>query len=326
MGAEEVIIDFGNQYTGYLHMAAQGMPGHIPDSPTLINFTFGEMPIEIAEKADPTTRSLSLGWLQNDYKSIAFMPYEGSLERRYSFRYLKLKREDSVYFDIQITDLFIDAVSAVDIDDAIPFCSGDALLDKIDRICVKTLKECEQDVFEDGPKRDRRLWIGDLRLQAPVDYNTFGNIDLIKRCIYLFALKLNNEGLVAPCVFPDSAPYIDQWIYLDYSLCLVLCISDYLENTGDRELPAELYDIALNQIKYAEKAFDRKSSAINAPFFIDHCEYDRSIAALGYFAYIINHAKTMAEKLNKEPNGLTGFTERSAKHYLAILMKARAYL
>lgn len=296
LGKEEVIIDFGDHYTGYLHIAAQGMPGRIPDSPTLINFTFGEMPIEISEKFVPTKQSLSVGWLQNDYKSIAFMPYEGSLERRYSFRYLKLKREDSVYFDVQITDLFIDAVSAVDMDDVIPFSSGDELLDKIDFMCVKTLKECEQDVFEDGPKRDRRLWIGDLRLQALVDYNTFKNIDLIKRCIYLFAHNLNNEGLVAPCVFPDSPPYIDQWIYLDYSLCLVLCLSDYLENTGDEELPAELYEIALNQIKYAEKAFDRKSAKINAPFFIDHGEYNRSIAALGYFAYTIKHAKKLSQQ------------------------------
>ena len=67
--------------------------------------------------------TLSPGWLQNDSKSIVFMPYEGSLERRYSFRYLKLKREYSAYFDVQITDLYIDAVSAVDMDDVIPFSS-----------------------------------------------------------------------------------------------------------------------------------------------------------------------------------------------------------
>ncbi len=142
LGNEEVIIDFGDHYTGYLHIAAQGTAEHIPDSPTLINFTFGEMPIEIAEKVDTTKPTLSPGWLQNDSKSIVFMPYEGSLERRYSFRYLKLKREYSVYFDIQITDLYIDAVSAVDMDDVIPFSSGDELLDKIDFMCVKTLKEC----------------------------------------------------------------------------------------------------------------------------------------------------------------------------------------
>jgi hypothetical protein len=30
-----------------------------------------------------------------------------------------------------------------------------------------------QEVFEDGPKRDRRLWLGDLRLQALVNDVTF---------------------------------------------------------------------------------------------------------------------------------------------------------
>lgn len=304
LGKDEVIIDFGDHYTGYLHLSAQGTPDHIPDSPTLINFTFGEMPIEIAENVCSIKQSLSPAWLQNDSKSIAFMPYEGSLERRYSFRYLKLKREYSAYFDIQITDLYIDAVSAVDMDEAIPFSSGDEVLDKINYMCVKTLKECEQEVFEDGPKRDRRLWIGDLRLQALVDYNTFKNIDLIKRCIYLFAHNLNNEGLVAPCVFPDTPPFIDQWIYLDYSMCLVLCLSDYLENTGDRELPDELYEIAMNQLKYAEKAFDRKNAKIDAPFFIDHGNYNRCIAALGYFAYTINHAKKLAKELNKDAEWL----------------------
>ena len=53
-------------------------------------------------------------------------------------------------------------------------------LKKIDLIAVNTLKNCMQRVFEDGPKRDRRLWIGDLRLLALTDYATFNNTALIK--------------------------------------------------------------------------------------------------------------------------------------------------
>ena len=44
------------------------------------------------------------------------------------------------------------------------------------KIAVNTLKNCMQRVFEDGPKRDRRLWIGDLRLEALANYYTFENI------------------------------------------------------------------------------------------------------------------------------------------------------
>jgi hypothetical protein len=46
-------------------------------------------------------------------------------------------------------------------------------------------ENCMQEVFEDGPKRDRRLWLGDLRLQALVNDVTFGHHDLVRRCLYL---------------------------------------------------------------------------------------------------------------------------------------------
>ena len=296
---EEIIIDFGGHFTGYLNIELAGRPEHIPDSPTNIAFSFAEMPIELAETAEGSENSLSVGWLQNDFKTIAFMPYKGSLERRYSFRYLKLKRTDSVRFAVDITALYIDAVSAVDIDDALPLNTADSTLAAIDKICVNTLKECEQDVFEDGPKRDRRLWIGDLRLQALVDYVTFRNTDLIKRCIYLFAEHLNEKGLVPPCVFPDTPPYADQWFYLDYSLCFVLCLADYLENTGDKTLPEELYGIALHQIEYTDSVFDRTAGIINEGFFIDHGNYDRGTASLGYFAYVLRSMIGLSEKLGK---------------------------
>ncbi|GAB7169398.1 hypothetical protein TUA1478L_13940 [Lactiplantibacillus plantarum] len=53
-----------------------------------------------------------------------------------------------------------------------------------------------QDVFEDGPKRDRRLWIGDLRLQALANYATFKDTDLVKRCLYLFGAMPTTAGRI----------------------------------------------------------------------------------------------------------------------------------
>ena len=44
-----------------------------------------------------------------------------------------------------------------------------------------------QTVFEDEPKRDRRLWLGDLRLEALANYETYRNFDIVKRSLYLLA-------------------------------------------------------------------------------------------------------------------------------------------
>ena len=54
-------------------------------------------------------------------------------------------------------------------------------MERICRVSLRTLKNCMQDVFEDGPKRDRRLWLGDLRLQALADYASFKNYAPVPR-------------------------------------------------------------------------------------------------------------------------------------------------
>ena len=55
-----------------------------------------------------------------------------------------------------------------------------------------------QTVYEDGPKRDRRLWIGDLYLEALANAHTFKNHELTKHCLYLLAAFANDEGLLHP--------------------------------------------------------------------------------------------------------------------------------
>ena len=61
------------------------------------------------------------------------------------------------------------------------------LLRRIDEVSIATLRDCMQTSFEDGPRRDQRLWVGDLRLQALTNYVTYKANDLVKRCLYLFA-------------------------------------------------------------------------------------------------------------------------------------------
>lgn len=320
---EELIFDFGDHYTGYLNISldtAYDIFAHIPDSPVNISFTFAEMPLELTESAEDDSRAISVSWLQNGYKTVPFMPYSGNLERRYAFRYLKIKRVDPVRFPVKITDIFIDAVSAVKDEDVTEYSFSDPLIKRIDGMCVKTLRECEQDVFEDGPKRDRRLWIGDLRLQALTDYFTFRNIPLIKRCIYLFAEHLTAQGIVAPCVFPDTPPYVDGWFFADYSLCLILCLNDYLENTGDTSLPDELFGLCDRQIDFIDSVFDRKECKINSEFFIDHPKFSRRVASLGYFAYTLNKMISLAESLSKNTDKYTHLyeeTKNAILHYKA---------
>ena len=83
-------------------------------------------------------------------------------------------------------------------------------MERICRVSLRTLKNCMQDVFEDGPKRDRRLWLGDLRLQALADYASFKNYELVKRCLYLFAGMTRQDGKISACLFVEPEHQADK--------------------------------------------------------------------------------------------------------------------
>jgi hypothetical protein len=155
---DSIILDFGRHCVGYLHFVLKHIE-HITDSPVMLRFSFGEFPYEIMAEQESYKGVLGSGWIQREEKNIVLTPYDGCLERRYAFRYLKIERLDkSDYpFDINITDIYADCVSAVTADMARTFDIPDPVLERIYDMSVTTLAECSQDVYEDGPKRDRRL-------------------------------------------------------------------------------------------------------------------------------------------------------------------------
>ena len=312
---EEILFDFGDHFTGYLNISLDndGLI-KITDSPVRLHFTFGEFPLETETKPEEYKGGLGSGWLQNEERSFVFTPCRARLDRRYAFRYLKIKRTDSASFTVKINALSVTAVSAADIKNAPPSPSEDALLKEIYSISVKTLKECQQEVFEDGPKRDRRLWIGDLKLQAMTDYGIFGNLNLIKRCIYLFASATGEHKMVAPCIFPDSPPFVDEWVFCDYSLFFISCLYDWYKNTGDISLVEELYSVAFAQFEAVKKKFIKKEKRIDLNCFIDWCPgLDKSTALLGVYIYTLKQLQTLSEILGKSEEAVKKEIEEAAE-------------
>jgi hypothetical protein len=115
-----------------------------------------------------------------------------------------------------------------------------------------------QDVFEDGPKRDRRLWLGDLRLEALSNYYTFRNDDLVKRCLYLFAGSAGDDGRLSACVFTEPFVTADDTYMFDYALLFIPILLDYLEHTGDTQTAKDLLFIALRQLENSQSYFNNE--------------------------------------------------------------------
>jgi hypothetical protein len=104
-----------------------------------------------------------------------------------------------------------------------------------------------QTVFEDGPKRDRRLWMGDLRIEALCDAATFRNFDLVKRCLYLFAALPFEDGMVSACVYEHPAPICGRNLLLDYAALFAPTLLDYARHCDDWATAADLWPVVVRQ-------------------------------------------------------------------------------
>jgi alpha-L-rhamnosidase len=301
---DSVILDFGDHQVGYVTFSVKST-GSPQDAPLRLKLIFGEMPCEIGENFDDYEGWLSRSWLQDEIINMDVLPATIKLPRRYTFRYLKILIIDtSKKYKVAFTDLYCTAVTSAAISrvSKLPDHLPDDIL-AMDRIAVKTLQNCMQTVFEDGPKRDRRLWIGDLRLQALANYQTFENYALVKRCLYLFAGMTLEGGEVGACIFEKPEPHVDDTLLYDYALFFVATLHDYYEASQDVSLLQELWPVAWQQIVIALERLDDNGIVKDDPIwwcFIDwHPDLNKQAAAHAILIYCLKRGLTIANVLEK---------------------------
>ncbi|GAF66954.1 alfa-L-rhamnosidase [Bacillus sp. TS-2] len=245
------ILDFGDHEVGYFSFKVLPI-GSPPDAPLHLRLTFGEMPIEIFEDFSNYDGWISSSWLQQETLYVDILPQEIRLPRRYSFRYVKFEILDtSPKYRVAFNNIKCEYVSSAN-QSKIEFIDfQDSELMDLDRISIKTLRDCMQDVFEDGPKRDRRLWLGDLRLQALANYDTFKNYELVKRCLYLFAAVPDEKGRIAANLFLKPTLIADDTYLFDYSLFFTTTLYDYYQETKDQKTLCDLWPLAYRQLEIA---------------------------------------------------------------------------
>ncbi|WP_239618117.1 alpha-L-rhamnosidase-related protein [Cohnella mopanensis] len=299
---DSIILDFGDHHVGRLTLSLESVDARA-DSPVRLKFIFGEMPCEIAEDFDEYNGWLDRSWLQDEIVNFDVLPGTYTLPRRYTFRYLKIEvLSPARKFKVAFPDIYVTTETSADVTQVPPLPDDmPEDLREMDRIAVKTLQDCMQTVFEDGPKRDRRLWIGDLRLQALANYYTFNNHDLVKRCLYLFAGLRLDGGQVGACVYEKPEPARDDIYLYDYSLFFVSTLYDYDLASEDRETVNELWPIVMEQIELSLLRLDEqgivKDDASWYCFTDWHEKLNKQASAQAILIYCLKRGLALAERL-----------------------------
>jgi len=305
---KEVIIDFGEHMTGHFSFSVRST-GLAADGPLRFKLTFGEVPSEVAVPFDPYPGILSRAWLQDEIVSVMYVPETISLSRRLSFRYVKIELlASSPYYDFNIYDIKCFArTSARSIPEELPN-TVDPVIKKIDEVSLTTLKECMQTVYEDGPKRDQRLWIGDLYLEALGNNYSYKQHDLTKRCLYLLAGLSDENGYLLATVIENPVPRAqDKQFLYEYALLYNVTLKDYLEATNDRETVEDLWIIAKKQLDIV-RTYVRPDGLIDFEklnknwwvFFDWKEDLYKEVATQGVAVFALNESYKLAKLLGKE--------------------------
>jgi alpha-L-rhamnosidase len=158
--------------------------GFAADAPAWLQLTFGEVPGDAADPYLPYNGSLTSSWLPWETIHVDYLPEQVNMPRRlfpfpfipfyfcfffishiilfrYAFRYVKVDiLATSGTFSAQFANVTATGITSASSVPPPPPSSLSPLLKSIDAIGVSTLRDCMQTSFEDGPKRDRRLWLG----------------------------------------------------------------------------------------------------------------------------------------------------------------------
>lgn len=249
---DKIILDFGLHMVGHVKFTVTAHGLNV-DAPCRLRLTFGETPLDVCEGMENVKTWISTSWLPDEVINIDYFPHTITIPRRHACRYIKFDIIDtSPKFSVSFSNVSFESTTSVQEDREIEKVDFmDPLLNKIDHASISTLRDCMQTVFEDGPRRDRRLWIGDLRLQALTNYCTFKDYGLVKRCILMVAALVREDGSLPACIFeyPTLRPATDYIVDYDALFAVVVC--EYVEASGDLQLGHDLWDTVCSCLQRA---------------------------------------------------------------------------
>ncbi len=251
-----LLLDYGRHLVGRLTLTLDCAGSH-QDAPAFLQLDLAEVTGELEENPEDYNGWLSCSWIQRERVHVDQLPAQLPLERRYAFRYVRLTVLDtSPKYQLLVKRAAAVAESSADWNALEKHTYKDPMLQRIAEASLNTLADCTQLVLEDGPKRDRRLWLGDLALQALAHYTSFKSMKLIRRCLYLFAGSRFPDGRMGANVFTEPQVEVDDTFLADYALMFPIALRDYVKQTGDAETLRELLAPALEQVDLIADGLD----------------------------------------------------------------------
>ncbi|OLS37237.1 family 78 glycoside hydrolase catalytic domain [Bacillus sp. MRMR6] len=221
-GDSEFLIDFGKEYLGHIEFEVEATKG------TIFDFFLFESIHQNGRIEHTFSLNNSLRYVARDGRQV----YRSFIPR--GFRYMlltirNLNKPCKIYrVKVDVTTFPTGNVGA--------FQSSDYQLNQIWEISKHTIRMCAQDTIIDCPAYEQALWTGDSYNISLMNYYTFGNYDLVRRCLKLISKSVYRSPL------PEShIPSGWQNVLTAWSILWMMACREYYRFSGDLDFIKEIY-------------------------------------------------------------------------------------
>lgn len=236
LGNSHLLYDLGINSVGFLEIEAEA------EEKTHITVSYGEHIV------DGNVRRLVGG---RDF-SVEITARKGVTEytnpfRRLGAKYLEVEADASVKIKkIGIRETLYPLRS-------MPRPELDETENSIYDACVRTLKLCMHEHYEDCPWREQALYCMDSRNQMLCGYYAFGELEYPRACLELIAKDERPDRLLAIC-YPCSK----NLVIPSFSLHFFTECAEYLKYSGDKEFLRSIYPKLLSILGvFVERGADK---------------------------------------------------------------------
>ncbi|WP_256761053.1 alpha-L-rhamnosidase N-terminal domain-containing protein [Cohnella sp. WQ 127256] len=207
------------------------------------------------------------------------------------------------------------------------FSCSDDRLNQIWEVGKYTTEVNSQDHFEDCPHREAALWVADAVVMARVVYQTFGDLELVRKCLLQSARIQNEDGSI-----PGTGPEGNPFTLPDFCAHWLFGVKEYIDYSGDENFLIELWPTILRLVAWFENQEDEEGLFARADrdgwwCFIDWSDdierKDKVTAVSCYYYKFLRSVSDLARRM-KEQELVTDLETKAEALRVTIRSRMRA--
>jgi alpha-L-rhamnosidase len=252
-----MLLDFGKNVTGYMHLVVEGEKGVIIDMiPS--EHVAGNQIYNGDSFAGKRGMSVTLRDGMQEFEQTLWDGFKAVMVKIRNVKgKIKIHRLNTVF-------------TSYPFEEKGSFECSSKMLTELWKASAYTLVLCTHDGYEDCPWREQRSYPGDVYVENMINYAAFGDYQMGKKFLYDGAFDQLPTGMTFSFFSGDA--YLEQHIIPNYQLYWIHVVDAHYLYSGDDGPIRDLYSSLLKAIEWWDKYLDPETGCVkNVPFwkFID---------------------------------------------------------